>query len=143
MASSHACDPVVVGEAMIVAGLGCTKGSPVAAVLAALDAALQRHGRTREELHALATVAGKRNETGLLEAAEALNIALVVPEDALLRAANDRGLTSSAASLAATGLDSASEAAALAVCGPNSHLLAPRLVLDGVTCALATAGDRQ
>ncbi len=46
-------------------------------------------------------------------------------------------LTRSAASLAATGTGSASEAAALAAAGPGARLLGPRLVLGPVTCALA------
>jgi cobalt-precorrin 5A hydrolase len=125
---------------MMVAGLGCTAGTRAMAVLSVLDAVLEAHGRDRADLSMLATVPGKRNEPGLIEAAEILGIPLAVPTDAQLAAADANGLTRSEASLAATSLGSASEAAALAACGPGARLLAPRLVQDGVTCALA-AGE--
>jgi cobalt-precorrin 5A hydrolase len=129
------------GEAMMVAGLGCTQGTRAMVVLAALDAVLEAYGHTREDLTMLATVPAKRNEPGLIEAADILDIPLAVPSDAQLEAADAQGSTRSEASLAATGLGSASEAAALAACGPGSRLLGARLIQDGVTCALAVSGD--
>jgi cobalt-precorrin 5A hydrolase len=134
---------MVVGEAMMVAGLGCTQGTRAMVVLAALDAALEAQGLERDALALLATVPGKQNEPGLIEAAEILGIPLAVPGAPQLTEADARGLTRSDASLAATSLGSASEAAALAACGPESRLLGPRLVQDGVTCALAVSGDDQ
>jgi len=131
------------GEAMMVAGLGCTQGTRAMVVLAALDLALEAHGRSRADLVLMATVPGKHDEPGLIEAADILRVSLAVPQDAQLKAADLRGLTRSDASLAATGLGSASEAAALAAGGPDSRLLGPRLVQDGVTCALAVSGDDQ
>jgi cobalt-precorrin 5A hydrolase len=132
---------MVLDEAMMVAGLGCTQNTRAMAVLAALDAVLETQGFARDDLTLLATVAGKRDEPGLIEAAEILGIPLAVPNDTQLKAADGRSLSRSEASLAATGLGSASEAAALAACGADSRLLGPRLVQDGVTCALAISGD--
>ncbi|MBS9720586.1 cobalamin biosynthesis protein [Tianweitania sp. BSSL-BM11] len=125
---------------MMVAGVGCTKDTRAMVVLATLDTALDVHGFTRDDLALLATVPGKRDEAGLIEAAEILGIPLAVPTDQQLKAADTQGLTKSETSLAATGLGSASEAAALAACGPDARLLGPRLVQDGVTCALAVSG---
>lgn len=125
---------------MMVAGLGCTSGTRAMVVLAVLDTALEAHGLTRDDLALLSTVPGKSDEPGLIEAAEILGIPLAVPSDAQLKAADTQGLTRSEASLAATGLGSASEAAALAACGPDARLLGARLVQDGVTCALAVSG---
>ncbi|MFC3218371.1 cobalamin biosynthesis protein [Tianweitania populi] len=125
---------------MMVAGLGCTKDTRAMVVLAVLDTALEAHGLTRDGLALLSTVPGKSDEPGLIEAAEILGIPLAVPSDAQLKAADAGGLTRSDASLAATGLGSASEAAALASCGADARLLGPRLVQDGVTCALAVRG---
>ncbi|MBP0441023.1 cobalamin biosynthesis protein [Tianweitania sediminis] len=126
---------------MMVAGLGCTQNTRAMAVLATLDAVLEAQGFARDDLAMLATVPAKKDEPGLVEAAEILGIPLAVPDDTQLKAADSRGLTRSEASLAATGLGSASEAAALAACGTQARLLAPRLVQDGVTCALAVSGD--
>ncbi len=126
---------------MMVAGLGCMSGTRAMVVLATLDAVLEAHDLQREDLAFLATVPGKQSEPGLIEAAEILGIPLAVPNQEQLQSADLRGLTRSEASLAATGLGSASEAAALAACGPEARLLGPRVVQDGVTCAIAVSGD--
>lgn len=118
----------------MVAGIGCRRGASAEEVLAAVSAARVGHGAAR--LDALATLEAKRDEPGIAEAAARLGLPLVIAE-----ATEDaRGLTRSAASLAATGAASVSEAAALAVAGPRARLLGPRLVLGRVTCALAEGG---
>lgn len=125
------------GEAVMIAGVGCSKGTDGGAVLAAIDAALARHRRQRSDLRALATIPLKSSEPGLSEAAMDLGVPLLVADPAALSDADRRSLTRSEVSIAATGLSSACEAAALAVCGPQSRLLGPRLVQNGVTCAIA------
>ena len=120
------------GEAVrAVAGLGCRRGAPVEAVLAAVAAAAG--GR---RLDALATVPAKAAEPALAEAARRLGLPLVV---AAVGEGDPRMLSASAASRAATGSASASEAAALAAAGPGARLVAPRLALGPVTCAIAVA----
>ncbi|MBP7243317.1 cobalamin biosynthesis protein [Amaricoccus sp.] len=117
---------------MTVAGIGCRRGATAEEVLAAIAAARARHGLAR--LDALAALDRKRGETGIAEAAARLGLPLLIAEPA----GDAPGmLTRSAASLAATGTGSASEAAALAAAGPGARLLGPRLVLGPVTCALA------
>jgi cobalt-precorrin 5A hydrolase len=118
-----------VGEAVTVAGIGCRKGVSAAAVLAAVEAA--RGGR---RLDALATVAAKRDEPALAEAARTLGLPLLV---GAVADGDPRLLSRSAASLAATGSASASEAAALAAAGPGARLVGRRLALGAVTCAIA------
>ncbi|QZZ37747.1 cobalamin biosynthesis protein (plasmid) [Nitratireductor kimnyeongensis] len=125
---------------MICAGFGARKGVTSEAVLAALDAALTTHGLTRDRLGALATVPRKRDEPCLLDAAKALGLPLSIADESALQAVATRCLTRSDHALSATGLPSASEAAALTVCGPAARLLGPRLTFDGVTCAIATTG---
>ncbi|WP_048645819.1 cobalamin biosynthesis protein [Nitratireductor soli] len=127
---------------MICAGLGSRSGVSRDAVLAALDAALARHHLDRAALDALATVPRKQDETGLHAAASHLGLPLVVAAQGALRDARPRCLTTSKASFLATRTNSASEAAALAVCGAQSRLLGPRLTLNGVTCAIATTGNQ-
>lgn len=127
---------------MICAGFGARKGVSREAVLAVLDAALTMHDIARDRLDALATVPQKRNEPGLTDAAKTLGLPLIIADDAALQAAAAHCLTRSEQARSATGLPSASEAAALAVCGPAARLLGPRLTLDGVTCAIATTGRK-
>jgi cobalamin biosynthesis protein CbiG len=128
-----------VAQAMIVAGLGCRRGTTSEAVLATIAEALAAAGRTGTAPARLATNAAKSVEPGLRDAALALGVPLEVPPEAALHAAAPRCLTHSAASLAATGLPSLAEAAALAAAGPGARLLGPRISARGVTCALAEA----
>ena len=127
---------------MICAGLGSKRNIAPDAVLAAIDSALAQHGLTRATLSALATVPRKKEEAGFHEAARQLGLPLVVAAQDALQEAGPRCLTASRASLRATRTASASEAAALAACGPQSRLLGPRLALNGVSCALATTGNQ-
>lgn len=122
---------------MIVAGIGCRPGVSAAAVLAAVDAALERHERRRDQISCLATGAVKHGEAGIVLAAGQLGVPLhYVAEDALADVEKEL-LTSSNFSLAATGSPSLSEASALATAGRGSRLLGPRVVAGHVTCALA------
>ena len=121
------------GEAVTVAGLGCRRGVSVAAVLAAVEAA--RGGR---RLNALATVQAKQGERALAEAARRLGLPLLV---GAVADGDPRLISRSAASRAATGSGSASEAAALAAAGPAARLVGPRLALGPVTCAIAVGED--
>lgn len=132
---------MVVGEAVIVAGIGSRKGVTVDDVLAAIDAALAEHGLTRARLDRLATVALKAEEPALLSAATTLRLEIVVADPAALDAAGRRALTHSDRSLEIAGMPSVSEASALAAAGSGSRLLGPRVVVGPVTCALATSGD--
>jgi cobalt-precorrin 5A hydrolase len=129
------------GEAMIVAGIGCRKDVRTEEVLAAVDAALAEHELGRKALDALATAPLKREEAAIRMAGAFLSIEVVVADGAMLKAADNRTLSRSAPSLAAADVLSVSEAAALAVAGEGSVLLGPRLVLGPVTCAIARSGD--
>ncbi|MFT3973140.1 MAG: cobalamin biosynthesis protein [Amaricoccus sp.] len=124
---------MVLGEAVTVAGLGSRRGVALAEVLAAVAAARAACGGLR--LDALATLPLKAAEPGLAAAARHLGLPLLIASPA----GDDRLMTRSAASRAATGSGSAAEAAALGAAGPDARLVSPRLVLGRVTCAIATS----
>ncbi len=124
---------------MKVAGIGCRSGIGVGEVLAAIDAALVAHALDRTALSAIATVPQKAEERSLTEAARTLGLPLVVADADQLERVRQKIVTRSVASLAATGFDSAAEAAALAVAGSESRLLGPRIAVGNVTCAIAAA----
>lgn len=128
---------MALGEAVIVAGIGSRRGVTGSDVLAAIDAALATVRLGRERLGALATVPLKRDEPGIRDAARLLGLNLVVPDRQELERAASRLQGGSEASLQATGLPSAAEAAALAAAGRASRLILPRMALGPVTCALA------
>ncbi|WP_105386180.1 cobalamin biosynthesis protein [Neorhizobium alkalisoli] len=126
---------------MIVAGLGCRKGSTSDEVLSALDAACAAAQISRESIAALATGEIKRDEAGILELAQKLGLPLHIVEDEALLQAEPRTKTVSRHSLAKTPSSSLSEAAALAVAGDRSEILVPRLIANGATCALAATKE--
>jgi cobalt-precorrin 5A hydrolase len=129
------------GEAMIVAGIGCRTGVSAQQVKAAIEAALSNHRLRNDELGAIAVPATKGSEAWVAELVAGWRIELVFVEQSALEAADGRTVTRSARSRNALNVGSASEAAALAGAGPQSRLLAPRLAVGPVTCALAAVGD--
>jgi len=129
------------GEAVIVAGIGCRKGVPATDIEAAIGVALERAGRPLARIEAMATSVVKRKEKGLAEAALARGVPLVFVAPADLEIASARGATWSDRVLALAGVPSVAEAAALAASGPKAKLILPRIVLGPVTCALASTEE--
>jgi cobalt-precorrin 5A hydrolase len=130
---------MVVGEAVIVAGIGCRRGATASEVEAAVTAALERAGRPLAQIDLMATALSKREEKAIAEAASARGVRLVFVAPDALEVASARGATWSARVLALAGVPSVAEAAALAACGPKANLILPRIVVGKVTCALASA----
>jgi cobalt-precorrin 5A hydrolase len=127
-----------VGEAVIVAGIGCRKGVSAAEIEKAINAALERAGRPLAKLDLIATASSKRDETGLAEAAKARGVGLTFVDQSDLELAAARGATWSERVLALAGVPSVAEAAALAAAGPKSRLILQRVDEGPVTCALAS-----
>ncbi|KGD95732.1 hypothetical protein JL39_19940 [Rhizobium sp. YS-1r] len=126
---------------VIVAGLGCRKGTSAEAVLTALDAACIEAGISRESVTALATGEIKRHEPGIVDLATKLGLPMHILDEHALKQAETRTKTVSKHSLAQTATPSLSEAAALALAGETSELIVPRLIANGATCALARSKD--
>ena len=127
-----------VGEAVIVAGIGCRQGATAAQIEAAMNAALERAGRPLARLDLMATAESKRADAPIAAAASARGLKLVFVDQAELEIAGARGATWSARVLALAGVPSVAEAAALAAAGPKARLILPRIVVGPVTCALAS-----
>jgi cobalt-precorrin 5A hydrolase len=126
-----------VGQAVIVAGIGCRKGASAAEIEAALDTALERAGRPLARIDLIATSAAKSNEPGISAAAAARGLRLASVAQSDLETAGARAATWSARVLALAGVPSVAEAAALAAAGARARLILPRIVVGPVTCALA------
>ena len=133
---------MVVGEAMIVAGLGSRADVRAEDILAAVRAAAARYGVPLGRIGRLATGERKSSQPAFAEAALKLGIPLEIMGEAALADVAGRTLTRSGHSQALTGLPSLSEAAALAAAGEGSALLGPRIALGPVTCALAQSRGR-
>jgi cobalt-precorrin 5A hydrolase len=125
---------------MIVAGIGCRRGTPASAIMAAIEAALARTGLAKAALDVIATPATKSAESGIAGVAAALGVPLVLVAQTDLEAATSRTATSSERVIALMGVPSVAEAAALAAGGAAAQLIAPRVALGPATCALADTG---
>ncbi len=141
MACGHAGHAVVVGEAVIVAGIGCRRGATQSDIEAAVTAALERACRPLAQIDLIATATSKRGEKGIAEAASARGVRLVFVAPDALEVASARGATWSARVLALAGVPWGAEAGALAACGPKAKLILPRIVTGKVTGALASAEE--
>jgi len=122
---------------MIVAGLGSRKAISAEQVHAAIDAALVHSHLSAQQLDLIAVPALKGADAGIQAAAAARGLVLLLITQDSLEAANPRTVTRSTHSMAAMNVHSVAEAAALAGAGPNARLLAPRISVGPVTCALA------
>jgi cobalt-precorrin 5A hydrolase len=125
---------------MIVAGIGCRRGAPAAAITAVIDAALARAGLAKDAVGVIATAAAKGGEPGIAAAASALGVPLILVPTAELEAAGVRTATRSERVVALMGVPSLAEAAALAAGGSTARLLAARIAIGPATCALAATG---
>src|SRR5258708_10988437 len=125
------------GEAVMVAGVGCRKAISAAQVESAIEAALLHNRLDRHHLKQIAVPAAKGTEPGIVAAAAARGVLLVLIAQNALEAADARTLTRSARAMDTLNVHSVAEAAALAAAGPSARLLAPRVAVGPVTCALA------
>jgi cobalt-precorrin 5A hydrolase len=130
---------VALGEAMMVAGVGCRRGTSAAAIETVIAAALARAGLA-SGLDVIATSARKGNEPGIAAAASALGVRLVLVPQANLEKAGGRTATFSQRVMNLVGVPSVAEAAALAAGGSGARLLVPRIAIGPATCALAVSG---
>ncbi len=121
----------------IVAGLGFRHATPAAEIVALVERAFREAALPLARLRHLATAADRAGEPAIRAAAAQFGRALVpVPPEAL-EAADEGVVTRSARIVAARGVGSVAEAAALAAAGPGATLRTPRIASAGATCALA------
>ena len=126
---------------MMVAGVGCRKGASADQIAAAIASALAGANRAPDTLTIIAAPAAKVGEPGIAAAACALGVPLVLIPQTALEAAGARTQTRSERVIALMGVPSVAEAAALAAAGPSARLLAARIAVGPVTCALAETED--
>ena len=128
-------------EAMIVAGVGCRRGASAEEISAAIASALAQAGLASSALDMIAAPTSKGDEQGIVAAASAIGVRLMlVPQNELMEA-GARAQTRSERVIALKGVPSVAEAAALAAAGPSARLLAGRIAIGPATCALATTED--
>jgi len=122
---------------MIVAGIGFRRSVAAEEIVALVEQALERAALTRNDLSRLATIDVLAEMPTFAEAARRLSVAAVAVEEQALSAAAPRVRTHSARSIAAHGVGSVAEAAALAAAGPHAQLVVERIASASATCAIA------
>jgi len=121
---------------MIIAGVGCRRGASAHQIEVAIAQALARRNLAPSALGLIATAEAKADEAGISEAAAALGVKLALIASAQLAAVSANVATKSERVQDLIGVPSVAEAAALAAGGTEARLLAPRIVVGPVTCAL-------
>ncbi len=127
---------------MIVAGVGCRRGTSAEEVERVVLKALGAFNVVPARLDAIATETGKTNEPGIAEAARRLSVDLIACEASELERAADAVLTPSTLVLEAKGVPSIAEASAIVAAGRNARLLGARVATAGATCAIAIGEGR-
>jgi cobalt-precorrin 5A hydrolase len=126
-------------EAMIVAGIGCKRGTSSEDVVGLILAVLSNFGIARENLDAIATEVSKADEGGIANAARSLSVPVIRCSLADLDRAIGKIVTHSSRVRALKGVPSIAEASALVAAGRNARLLGARAASDKVTCAIAVS----
>ena len=121
---------------MIIVGVGCRRGARASEIEAAIAQALAQCKLATSALALIATAQAKADEIGIVDAAAAFGAPLVLVSQTALVEAGERVITKSERVQELIGIPSLAEAAALAAGGTNARLLAPRIVVGPVTCAL-------
>jgi len=122
---------------MIVAGIGCGRGTSSQDIVDLIAVALSNFGIARENLAAIATETSKADEHGIVGAARSLSIPVLRCPIVDLGRVTDQVLTHSLRVQAIKGVPSIAEASALVAAGANARLLGARVAANRVTCAIA------
>jgi len=120
---------------MIVAGIGARGGATAQEIAEAVRDAC---GRAGLEVSEVGIVCGMQR-AAVTEAASELSVQAKLCTLDELRAEAERCVTHSERSMAATGVPSVAEAAAMAAAGPDGMMFLPRVAYANVTVALAIA----
>jgi cobalt-precorrin 5A hydrolase len=122
---------------MIVAGIGCKRGTTSEEIVSLISRVLATHDIARDKLDAIATETLKADEAGIAGAAQQLSVPLVRCPLPDLGGVADRVTTHSARVQAIKGVPSIAEASALFAAGHNARLLGARMAAANATCAIA------
>jgi cobalt-precorrin 5A hydrolase len=124
-------------EAMIVAGIGCRRGTLSEDIVSLILVTLGNLDIAQDRLDAIATEASKADERGIADAARSLSVRLIRCSIADLDRVADRVVTRSSRVQALKGVPSIAEASALVAAGHNARLLGARVAAEKATCAIA------
>ncbi len=123
----------------LIVGMGCRRGVSTDRLEEALIDGLARIGRGLGEVRLIASVEDKRDEEGLIQLSERLDIPLKFIPKALIKAV-DEGFERSELVKKTLGIHSVAEPCAM-LGGFRCRLLLPKIKKSGVTVAIAEEGS--
>jgi cobalt-precorrin 5A hydrolase/precorrin-3B C17-methyltransferase len=123
---------------VVVVGIGCRRGTPVAEISQAIETVCEKHGMDRRAIARVASIDIKQDENGLIEAAAALDADIVFFTAAELAALDRPGNSFVAETV---GTPAVCEPAALLAAGENAMLVSGKETIGRVTVALAVESD--
>ncbi len=126
---------------MIVAGVGFRRSASADEIVALVGRAFAEAGLAADRLTAVATIDALADEPSFRDAARRLGRPARGVGGEVLRGTAGRVRTRSERALAAHGVGSVAEAAALGAAGPRAELVLPRISSAAVTCALAACPE--
>ena len=122
----------------LIVGVGCRRGVPGETVASAVIEGLRRVNSNPSEVRFLASVDIKKNEKGLIEAAETLGLSLrFIPSDEIVSTVKKFRHSEFVASK--VRLPAVAEPCAL-LAGRKTRLILPKNIIHGVTVAIAREG---
>lgn len=124
---------------MIMGGLGCRLEASPEAMLDVVRRAIDQWGLPQ----GFAVPPFRQHHAAVKAVAQIFSLPVTVVDVLALASAQPRCLTHSERARITMGFGSIAEGCALAVLGPQSHLLGARLSGEGVTCAFATIRSGQ
>ena len=128
---------LVIRPRQIVAGIGCNRNTPTAEILGLIQRELAARGISADSLAAVASIEIKKDEPGLIEAADKLDVPIFFySSEALNRVQSIQNPSETVRRV--TGAKSVCEAAAI-LAAQNGPLIVPKIKTKNVTLAMARA----
>jgi len=124
----------------LVVGVGCNRGTTADEIVKAIERVLREHELSLKSVQTLATVDAKRDEPGLIEAAERLGLRLAFCDKRTLNAVPNVP-NASEAPMKFVGVQGVAEPSALAVSG--GRLVVEKVKAGNVTVAVAECPARR
>ncbi len=133
------CEPVITtstqAEKDIIVGVGCRKGANTEDIILAISSALKKAGVSLDRVRLLASADIKKNEAGLVMAAQKLGLPLIfIASDIIIN--TSLGISRSGFVMDRAGLPGVAEPCAL-LAGRNTRLILGKTICKSVTTAVA------
>lgn len=130
---------MILREREIVAGLGCRRGKECEKIYEALKSSADKLGIDLSRINKLASAEIKKDENGMLELSDKLNISINFVEIEKLRLFESQDIQKSEFVKSKFGIYGVCEPSALIIAGFDSQLIYKKTSYDGVTVAIAVS----